>query len=69
MARSWWQFVDEPLQLGGSGSLHDVNDTEESPRLLGMRSVSVKAAWALHDRPNWKARHVGFVHPKKKRRR
>lgn len=54
----------------GLGSCHDLADREPSgvrPRLLGLRSVSEAAAWAMHrqpmDRPK-SARRIGFAVPK-----
>lgn len=62
MPRSWWQEIDYPVHVGSTGSTHDVTDTEPAPRLLGLKSVSNNAAWAMSRtrRPNERA--VGFVH-------
>lgn len=46
--------------IGGNGSLHDLEDKEQVPRLFGLKSVSKAAAWALK-RDRWpRERPVGF---------
>lgn len=54
----------------GFGSCHDLADRDPSggrPRLLGLRSVSEAAVWAMHrqpkDRPR-SSRRIGFAVPK-----
>lgn len=63
-------YYDEPEIFFGFGGVHDLNDHEsESPRLLGMRSVSDGAAWAMHKgKAKPKRRAMGFQKPSRVRR-
>lgn len=52
----------------GFGTVHDLRDHDAPPpRLLGMRSVSNRAAWALHDNAPPKVTRIGFKIPRGRR--
>lgn len=55
---------DFPVILG-YGQTHDLRDADEgTPRLYGLKSVSKAACWAMHKRPEAKARRIGFKIPR-----
>lgn len=56
----WW-YEDDLPNIGGTGSLYDLNDRSAAPRLIHMKSVSKAGAWGLHKEPSRVQRPAGFI--------